>query len=135
MITGEIKGLAPGKHGFHVHEFGDLSKGCLGAAGHYNPLGKHHGAPDAEIRHFGDLGNIEANAENTAVIKMSDKLVQLFGEYSVIGRAIVVHEKADDLGLGGNEDSLKTGNAGARLGCCVIGYVKSLPHHEVPSKG
>ena len=39
----------------------------------------------------------------------------------MIGRAIVVHAEADDLGLGGNEGSLRTGNAGGRVGCGVIG--------------
>lgn len=26
-ITGEVKGLAPGEHGFHVHQFGDGTNG------------------------------------------------------------------------------------------------------------
>ena len=31
-----------------------------------------------------------------------------------------IHAQRDDLGLGGDEGSLATGNAGARLACCTI---------------
>ena len=45
----------------------------------------------------------------------------LHGEFSVIGRSCVTHAGIDDLGNGGNEESLKTGNAGGRVACGVIG--------------
>ncbi|GFT72716.1 superoxide dismutase, partial [Nephila pilipes] len=44
-MTGEIDGLSYGEHGMHVHELGDLSKGCKSLGGHFNPYGKKHGAP------------------------------------------------------------------------------------------
>ena len=48
-IVGELSGLSPGLHGFHIHETGDLSDECRGAGGHYNPGGRQHGAPDVEV--------------------------------------------------------------------------------------
>ena len=50
------------------------------------------------------------------------KKVKLRGKYSVIGRSIVIHQKEDDLGNGNDEESLKTGNAGKRIACGVIGF-------------
>jgi Cu-Zn family superoxide dismutase len=120
-ITGEISGLSQGLHGFHVHEFGDNTNGCISAGPHYNPFKKTHGGPTDEIRHVGDLGNVEAGANGVAQINMSDKLIHLTGPYSIIGRTMVVHALTDDLGKGGNDESLKTGNAGARVGCGVVG--------------
>lgn len=120
-ITGEFSGLPEGKHGFHIHEFGDLSNGCTSAGAHYNPFNKTHGGPEDEERHVGDLGNIEADKNGNARFEYEDKLVKLSGPYSVIGRSIICHEKEDDLGRGNAPDSKTTGAAGARIVCGIIG--------------
>jgi len=123
-VTGELKGLAPGPHGFHIHEFGDNTNGCTSAGGHFNPHGKTHGAPVDEVRHAGDLGNVDAGADGVAGVNISDAAISLAGPLSIIGRTVVVHADIDDLGKGGHELSLTTGNAGARVACGVIGICK-----------
>lgn len=120
-VNVKITGLTPGPHGFHLHEFGDTTNGCISTGPHFNPNGHTHGAPEDEIRHAGDLGNIIANADGVAEATIVDKQIPLSGTNSVVGRAFVVHELADDLGKGGHELSLSTGNAGGRLACGVVG--------------
>ena len=122
QIRGDFTGLNPNQlHGFHIHQYGDLTKGCVTAGPHYNPFGKTHGGPDSDVRHVGDLGNVQADADGNGKYERADSMVHLFGAYSVIGRSCVLHKKTDDLGLGGDAESLKTGNAGARIACGVIG--------------
>jgi len=110
-LTGEITGLTPGEHGFHIHEFGDLRdpKG-MGAGGHFNPKGHKHGALGADERHEGDLGNVKANDQGVAKV---DVKVEGLALHFVLGRSLVVHAKADDY-------SQPTGNAGPRVGVGVI---------------
>ncbi|XP_026480603.1 superoxide dismutase [Cu-Zn] [Ctenocephalides felis] len=123
-LTGCVSGLSKGDHGFHIHEFGDSTNGCISAGPHFNPHGKDHGGPDSAIRHVGDLGNLVADADGNAKVKITDSQISLQGPMSVIGRTLVVHADPDDLGLGGHELSKTTGNAGARLACGVIGICK-----------
>ena len=118
LIKGTITGLKPGLHGFHIHEFGDMSDGCKSMGGHYNPDGVNHGNLDEG--HVGDLGNITADEKGNASFSIKAERVDLIGERSVVGRGFVVHSDEDDLGKGGDEESLKTGNAGDRLACGVI---------------
>ena len=118
LIKGRIIGLTPGEHGFHIHEFGDLSNGCETAGAHYNPDDVDHG--DLDKGHVGDLENVVADKNGVAEFTIKAKRVDLIGERSVVGRAIVIHSDADDLGMGGDAESLKTGNAGDRLACGVI---------------
>ena len=118
LIKGTITGLEPGLHGFHIHEFGDMSDGCKSMGGHYNPDSVDHG--DIEQGHVGDLGNVSANEDGVADFTIIAKRVDLVGDRSVVGRGIVVHADRDDLGKGGDAESLKTGNAGDRLACGII---------------
>uniref|UniRef100_A0A0N9E6H4 Superoxide dismutase [Cu-Zn] n=1 Tax=Delia antiqua TaxID=265456 RepID=A0A0N9E6H4_9MUSC len=116
-----ITGLTPGKHGFHVHEKGDLTNGCLSMGGHFNPDKMDHGGPHDEVRHVGDLGNIEANANGVVDTTFTDHLISLTGPRTIIGRGLVIHDNIDDLGKTTHPDSKKTGNAGGRAACGVIG--------------
>ncbi|MED6164179.1 hypothetical protein PIB30_087157 [Stylosanthes scabra] len=110
-----------GLHGFHLHEYGDTTNGCISTGAHFNPNNLTHGAPEDEVRHAGDLGNIIANADGVAEATIVDNQIPLSGPNSVVGRALVVHVLEDDLGKGGHELSLTTGNAGGRLACGVVG--------------
>ena len=49
------------------------------------------------------------------MIDIRDSVASLHGQFSVVNRAIVVHAGEDDLGRGGDAESLKTGNAGEFL--------------------
>ncbi|XP_054791700.1 superoxide dismutase [Cu-Zn], chloroplastic [Prosopis cineraria] len=120
-VNVRVTGLTPGPHGFHLHEYGDTTNGCISTGAHFNPKNMTHGAPEDEIRHAGDLGNIVANADGIAEATITDNQIPLSGPNSVVGRAFVVHELEDDLGKGGHELSLTTGNAGGRLACGVVG--------------
>ncbi|KAK4305913.1 hypothetical protein Pmani_022228 [Petrolisthes manimaculis] len=120
-VEGTISGLSDGSHGFHIHQWGvnGAQEGCTDAAGHYNPGNFQHSAPNATERHVGDLGNIISDS-NGANVQIEDDIITLWGERSIVGRSIVVHEGEDDLGLGGFEDSTTTGHAGGRVACCTI---------------
>jgi len=108
------------KRGFHVHVTPNLSNNCDAAGPHYNPLNKSHGAPSDTERHVGDLGNIVVDSNLESSINITDNVISLHGNYSIVNRALVVHSGEDDLGRGGNETSKTTGNSGYRIGCCII---------------
>ena len=121
-VTGEVMGLTPGQHGFHIHEYGDCSALDAGSAGaHFNHDKKPHGGPDDADRHVGDLGNITADERGKATITLKDRLIALHGEHSIIGRAVIVHADADDY------KSQPSGNAGARVACGVVGLANPKP--------
>ena len=114
-VTGSFTGLAFGEHGFHIHEKGDCSApDGSSAGGHFNPTSSHHAARDAAERHTGDLGNLKADPYGMGRLDFIDEKISLDGPNSIIGKAVIIHEKADDF------QTQPTGNAGSRLACGVI---------------
>lgn len=129
-VVATVTGLTPGEHGFHVHEGmscaaadlpddPDTDPNPAGAAGpHFAGADSTHGAPEGAARHDGDLGNLTADASGTATYDRLDASLQLNGDRSIVGRAVIVHANPDDL------TSQPAGNAGARLAC---GLVEAAP--------
>ncbi|CAF0837781.1 unnamed protein product [Brachionus calyciflorus] len=114
--------------GFHVHSFGisnnmnEPSQTCESAGPHWNPTGTNHGSVTDLRSHLGDLGNVQP-VNGRIVTQITSQKLQLFGENSIIGRSVVLHERADDQGLGNVPMSLKSGNSGSRIACGTIGIV------------
>jgi len=113
------------QHGFHIHEYGDMSEECSSMCAHFNPYNKTHGGQDSKERHVGDLGNLTTDKNGCTKYRITDSLIKLRGVKSnIIGRGLIIHEDIDDLGLGSNPESLINGNAGKRIACSVIGYAR-----------
>lgn len=116
LIAAVLSGLPPGKHGIHLHEKGE----CIGpdyktAGEHFNPTNQPHACPPDKNRHAGDLGNIEVDADGTGRFELKTDLLSVDpGASSVVGRAVILHDMADDC------MSQPTGGAGDRLGCAVV---------------
>jgi len=117
--------LDPIRKYLHLH-YGDLSDGCKSACSHFNPYNKNHGGLHSERRHLGDLGNITSK-NNICKGELFAKDINICRHLktSVLGRMIIIHKNKDDLGLGNNKESLKTGNAGERVACGVIGLANA----------
>lgn len=117
-VQADVTGLTPGKHGFHVHMYGDISAANgTATGGHYNPDGMDHGLPGMHDDdhmvggHAGDLGNLDADASGHATYDVTYKDLKLI---AILGRGIIVHRDEDNGGQ-------PTGNAGPRIAQGVIG--------------
>jgi Cu-Zn family superoxide dismutase len=115
-VEAKLSGLAPGAHGFHIHEKGDCSApDAMSAGGHFNPSGKPHGAPDASDHHAGDMPMVQADASGNAALTADLAGVAVgSGAGDIVGKSVIVHKDADDY------KTQPTGNSGARVGCGVI---------------
>ena len=123
MVTAKISGLTPHqKHGFHIHEFGDISDPQGKATGgYYDPEGRDHALPARRGHqgHAGDLGSLQADAKGNATYKQIFTHITISRhEYNpILGRAVIIHAREDD-------GSQPTGNAGPRIAQGVIGVAR-----------
>ena len=116
VVVARVSGLAPGNHGFHIHEKGDCSSGDgMSTGGHFNPLGKPHAHPSTMDRHAGDMPMLDAGADGNAVLTAELDVITIGGGAAdVVGKAVIVHKDPDDF------KTQPTGNSGARVACGVI---------------
>jgi Cu-Zn family superoxide dismutase len=116
FVDAKVSGLAPGAHGFHVHEKGDCSApDGASAGGHFNPTNKPHGNPASPEHHAGDMPALVADASGNA--SFQGELAPMSvgaGVTDIVGKAVIVHKDADDYA------TQPTGNSGARVACGVI---------------
>ena len=128
LVVFDIKGPSSRTMACHIHRYGDTRDGCKSLGDHWNPYETTHGSTFDTSRqcHAGDLvGNIKTDSKGEYSFSYIDSKLSLVGSLSVVGRSVVIHDGVDDLGLGGNEESLKTGNAGGRMACAIIGWANT----------
>lgn len=116
-VSGTVTGHTKGPKGFHIHAMGDCSAhDAMSAGGHFNPGKSKHGGPYDPVKHAGDLGNLNFDADGTAKVNfvVGDISVSSSRPDGIVGRALMVHADVDDL------KTDPTGNAGGRVACGVI---------------
>lgn len=116
-VSGTVTGHSKGPKGFHIHDKGDCSApDATSAGGHFNPAKSKHGGPYSDVKHGGDLGNLNFGADGAAKFSFVVGDISVSGSKpdGIIGRAVVVHAAADDL------KTDPTGNSGGRVACGVI---------------
>jgi Cu-Zn family superoxide dismutase len=119
LLTIDLKGLKPGPHGLHVHKVGRCQGDFATAGTIYNPLNAKHGFLNDEGPMAGDLPNVYAAADGTAVAEVLSPFLHVDedGEDSLFdtdGSSLVLFENVDDY------KSDPEGAAGARLACGIL---------------
>lgn len=130
-MTGGLTGLDPdATHAMHIHAVGDCSAPDFSSAGdHFNPGDAPHGdRAGAGPHHAGDMPNQVADAAgNSRVDRLLDDVSLGGGANDIIGKAVVVHEKADDY------TTQPSGDAGGRIACGVIEAATPAPEYLGPA--
>uniref|UniRef100_A0A3B6DHS2 Superoxide dismutase copper chaperone n=1 Tax=Triticum aestivum TaxID=4565 RepID=A0A3B6DHS2_WHEAT len=85
-IEATFSGLSPGKHGWSINEFGDLTKGAESTGKVYNPQDYLSDKP------LGDLGTLEAGENGEAQFSGSKEKLKVV---DLIGRSIALYATED----------------------------------------
>ena len=97
-VQTDVEGLEEGVHGFHVHLYGDCSASDGTSAGtHFNFIGSSTNPPADIDRITGNLGNLSAGPDGVATADTVIANAKLNGSKSIIGRAVIIHEKKNVL--------------------------------------
>lgn len=116
LVTVDLRDLAVGEHGFHVHETGSCSPDFAAAGDHFNPDSAEHGLTNEQGMHAGDLPNLFVASDGVAKAHFfNPRLTVEAGATSVLdddGSAIIVHADPDTY--------MSEAGAGARIACGVV---------------
>ncbi|HEX6590021.1 MAG TPA: superoxide dismutase family protein [Longimicrobiales bacterium] len=118
-IAAQVRGVAPGEHGIHVHMVGqcDPATGFESAGAHLNPTNMQHGLENPNGPHLGDMPNLTVANDSTGTVSFTNAQLRLGQGGNLLdadGAAIVVHASADD------QRTDPSGNSGARVACGVV---------------
>ena len=130
-MIGEFDGVSLGQHALKVHAVGDLTDGCRSTGGVFNPygIGMGHSHYDIDRRRVGDIPQLMVMDKSEGLYANRDALISLSGPDSIIGRAIVLYEGADDHNMIDREatewrGAIERKGMIAQIGCCVVGLAK-----------
>lgn len=113
-----VYNIAPGDHGFHLHQSGNELHAPESLCAHFNPTGANHGDLNDPRGHYGDFGNITVDASGNCRVVIVANFVRM---NDVLGRSLIIHQDKDDLGRGHFPDSLTSGHSGKRLLWGIVG--------------
>ena len=122
LITINVKGLPPGKHGMHFHRKGTCKDHNVfkQAQGHIMPSGSPHGYLNPGGPHEGNLPNLIVGPEGSTHVELYTEIVSLYGRggkpalLDTNGSSLIIHKNTDD------HLSQPIGGSGSRIACGAL---------------
>jgi len=132
VVTGMVRSLTPGFHGFHIHAIGLCEANA--AAGPFTTAGGHYtGGHPNHGDHAGDMPSLLVTEDGKAYTQFVTDRFTLADLRDADGSAVMVHGGRDNFANiplryvtgtpptpGPDATTLATGDAGARVACGVI---------------